>query len=158
MYRIDIDPKSCKSLWNQSLITSGKPLPWLGCTCNCTQITFKSYLLIACILTLGVDLVPIKAIHNVITIQEDITTDRCRQVYGCILLQRIVVEFNNWKIMINFIHLKHNQTSSYNFYQACTKSYTPSLDRMPAHPSPRYFIKFPSQFSTTNDLKNFCCS
>ena len=118
----------------------------------------KSYLLIACFITLGVDLVPIKAIHNVITIQEDITTDRCRQVYGCILLQRIVVEFNNWKIMINFIHLKHNQTSSYDFYQACTKSYTPSLDRMPAHPSPRYFIKFPSQFSTTNDLKNFCCS
>lgn len=65
----------------------------------------KSYLLIACFITLGVDLVPIKAIHNVITIQEDITTDRCRQVCGFILLQRIVVEFNNWKIMINFIHL-----------------------------------------------------
>lgn len=28
----------------------------------------------------GVDLVSIKPIHNVITMQEDITTDRCRQV------------------------------------------------------------------------------
>ena len=28
----------------------------------------------------GIDLVSIKPIHNVITLQEDITTDRCRQV------------------------------------------------------------------------------
>lgn len=37
----------------------------------------------------GVDLVPIKAIHNVITIQEDITTDRCRQL--------ISKEIHTWK-------------------------------------------------------------
>lgn len=30
----------------------------------------------------GVDLVPIKPLPNVVTIQEDITTERCRQVTG----------------------------------------------------------------------------
>ena len=157
MYRIDIDPKSCKSLWNQSLITSGKPLPWLGCTCNCTQIIFKSYVLIAWILTLGVDLVPIKAIHNVITIQEDITTDRCRQVCGFILLQRIVVEFNNWKIMINFIHLNIIKLPVKIFIKLVLNHLLlPWTECLPI-PPPTYFIKFPLQFSTTDDLESFCC-
>ena len=37
-------------------------------------------------LIIGVDLVPIRDIPNVVTMQEDITTSRCRQVSGsCVL-------------------------------------------------------------------------
>ena len=41
----------------------------------------------------GVDLVSIKPIHNVITLQEDITTNRCRQVLKCVQYRK-----SNYKI------------------------------------------------------------
>ena len=42
-------------------------------------------------LIVGVDLVPIKPIPNVISIQEDITSPRCKQVRGFIVLDRHLI-------------------------------------------------------------------